>query len=162
MKKFKFLLSSVVFFIAVTFASLSFGGGRPLFIMVWDEYGAEDPYYILVKFDQNQFAQNEAEALSQFVVGMAAYLPADDYGMNYAALSPNELAGYGLGDADYVKQIMTSAGWDYAFIDLTMKPSPAANATNYNMDIFYYDAADKLNTYILSLGIPNYWLAYIN
>lgn len=159
MRKLKLLVSGLVFFIAVGLASSSFGAGRPFFLMVWDDY---DTYYVLVKFNQNQINQNEAEMLSQLVTSMASMLPADDYGMKYATLTPSQLASYGLGDADYVKQIMTQAGWDYVFIDFTKKAAPVAGATNYNMDIFFYDAYDRLNTYMLSVGIPTYWLEMLN
>ncbi len=162
MKKCKLLLAGFVFLFAFSSASLSFGAGWPFFVMIWEEQGQDDPYYILIKFDQNQFSQNQAETLSQFVVGMAEEIPGDDYGIKYTALSAADLAKLGLGDADYVREVLTSAGWDHVFIDLTIKSAPVAGAENYNMDIFYYDAIEKGSTYILSLGIPNYWLSYID
>lgn len=156
MKKVKFLLFSLVFFLAAGSASLSFGAGRPLFIMIWDEI---DTYYVLVKFDQNQFSQNDAESLSQFLVSLSTMLPADDLGMNYAVLSPNEMVGHGLGDADVVKWTLGELGWDHIFIDLTQKAAPVARITNYNMDIYYSDAYLKQDDYLMSVGIPSYLLA---
>jgi hypothetical protein len=85
-------------------------------------------------------------------------LPVDELGMNYAVLSPNDMAAHGLGDADVVKWTLGELGWDHLFIDLTQKAAPVAGVTNYNLDIYYSDAYYKKDDYILSLGLPNYLL----
>lgn len=151
MKRFKGFLFFVVLLCVLGVASSSFAAGRAMGILISDEEGTE---YVLVKFDQNQFSQADAQAISQLLLALISDFELDEVLM----ISPDEMQAMGMGDADMVKNWLVAMGFDHLFIDVTMKPSPVPEVNNYNLDAYFYIASEGYDMYLLSIGIPEYWM----
>ncbi|MFW6224410.1 MAG: hypothetical protein ACOC4R_01990 [Bacteroidota bacterium] len=151
MKKLKTLIVAAAIFFMLGAASSASASGHPLLMGVTD---GQEVYYILVKFDQNQFSLQEAQYMSQYLGQMTG--ASGQLGYQTVVVTPYELidANPQLGDADLVKGAMKQLGWISVFIDLSYKQAPVAEITNLNMDMSLYPYMGK-EMYLMSLGINN-------
>ncbi|MFW5730837.1 MAG: hypothetical protein ACOCPN_04400 [Desulfonatronovibrionaceae bacterium] len=157
MKNLKLFAAALAMFFMLGTASSVSASGWPMLMGVSD---GSDTDFVLVKFDQNQFSASQAESLSQLFMSMMQLFSVSDLGYSVQAYTPNQLAEMNLGDADVVKWAMGDLGWGYIFVDFTQKQAPVSSITNYNMDVFYHEAGEAQDTYMMSVGFPNYWLSY--
>jgi len=159
MKKLKIVSMSTIIGILLLFATAAFAGGYPFAVL---DTSTSTKIVVVGKFS-TQFTQQEAQNASAAVISLVQ----ENLGSSgtTAMYTPNELASFGVGDADYLKSLVkdnyVAAGFDlYVFVDIKRVAEYVPGfGGNVRIDLFIADMAAALGIsadylYALSIEAP--------
>jgi len=152
-----FILSMVIGLLAFGASSAS-ASGYPFFVL---DQSSETPIVVVGKFS-TQYTQAEAQNLTSTVVALVQ----DTLGSSGSTIiyTPNQLVSLGLGDADYLKNLIKNIYAQYGielyiFVDIKQVSQYAAGfGPNARIDVYIADMAAELGIsadYLYALSIEH-------
>jgi len=170
MKKATIVIVSLVLGVTLLGFSTGYAAGYPVAAI---GTSTDTSIIVIGKFDPASFSQVEAQNISSTIFGaLSGILGSLGSGSNTTLLTPDQLSGYGIADADYLKTLVKdnyiALGFDiFVFLDIKRtNPVSQVSGPNIRIDVWVADKASLFELtgdylYAASVEAPEMYLSLL-